>query len=255
MFRYSCYLLFVLCIVSCVSKKETETTTDSTTVSQTTDTLAVASGPWLDLDIEHIKTYSYTDTTITFADPAYNGPHDLEEPESIKTDSRVKRTEEGLIFKLKNGQTKTLKNTDTQDQDYASYVFQKKFDDVNQWLVFAIFFESHGFVMIDQNDGTETWMWSEPTFSPDKKYFLCGSADIEAGFVPNGFQLWTFQDGKPTKLWDKELTDWGAESLIWAKDDVVFGNQVYRDAELGEANQRIVRMKLFWNSSPKSPAP
>lgn len=255
MLRLSCPLLCALLIMSCASKKEAETKTDSTAIASTVDTLAVAKAPWLDLDVEHIKTYDYVDTTIVFSDPAYNGPHELEEPENLKADPRVKRTEEGLVFTLKNGQTKTLKNTNTEDQDFSSYIFQKTFDDVNQWQVFAMFFESHGFALIDQTDGKETWMWSEPTFSPDRKYFLCGSADIEAAFVPNGFQLWTFKNNKPTKLWEKELSDWGAESLIWAKDDVVFGNQVYRDANLGEANQRIVRMKLFWNSAPKNPVP
>jgi hypothetical protein len=169
----------------------------------------------------------------------------------LKTDPAVNRTPEGLTFKLRNGQVKILKdNADFEDEEFVRHFFIRSLNDIGQWHVLSMYNESFSYLLIDQTEGTETSIWSDPAFSPDKKYFLTGSADIDAGFIPNGFQLWTFKNNKLFKVWEKELTDWGADNLIWTDDNYVIGEQVYRDADLGESNKRIIKMRMMYPNTP-----
>jgi hypothetical protein len=207
---------------------------------------------WPQLDLEHYKVYSYTDTIIKFNEPSYLGDHEILEADYLTTEPAVTRTPEGLTFKLKNGELKLLKdNTDFEDEEFVRHFFIRSWPDMAQWQILSTYNESFTYLLIDQTDGTETSIWSDPAFSPDKKYFLTASADIDAGFIPNGFQLWTLKNNKPIKLWEKELTDWGADNLIWTDNNYVVGEQVYRDPQLGESNKRIVKMRIVYADTPK----
>lgn len=246
--------LMVLFLVCCCtrthdninSKKDSLSVADSS--SSITITHTSEASP--QLDIENFKVYSYTDTAINFKQPSYLGDHDLLEPGYLKNDPRVERIGESLQFKLKNGETKIFKDSESsEDEEYVRYTFIKSWDDVGQWQVLSMYNESFSYLLIDQMDGAESIIWGDPAFSPDKKYFVTGSADIDAGFIPNGFQLWTFKDNKPFKVWEKELTDWGADNLIWTSNNDIIGEQIYRDADLGESNKRIIKMQMIYSET------
>ena len=167
------------------------------------------------------------------------------EKRALKTETRVTRTPEGLRFRLKNGETKLLKeNTDRDGEDFAAYHFLQPLDTIGQWLLMGAYYEAWDYVLIDQEDGNENHLWGRPVLSPDRKYFLTGMVDLEAAFVPTGFQLWGFENNKPVLRWEKELTDWGSDNFIWTKNNTIIADQTYRDEASGELKTRIIKMKI-----------
>lgn len=237
----------LLVTLSCSTKEQKGV--DSSAASDSFESIIANPKSWPQLDLENYKVYTYTDTIIKFNEPSYLGDHEMLETDYLKTDPAVNRTPEGLTFQLKNGQVKILKDN-ADDEEFVRHFFIRSLNDIGQWHVLSMYNESFSYLLIDQTEGTETSIWSDPAFSPDKKYFLTGSADIDAGFVPNGFQLWSIKNNKPVKVWEKELTDWGADNLIWTTNNYVIGEQVYRDADLGESNKRIIKMRMIYSNTP-----
>lgn len=215
-------------------------TADSTALHETSSTA------WLELDTAHLKVYEPDDTIVKFTTPPPPQDINIWEKNNLKTDSLVKRIPEGLQFRLRNNTVKLLKeNKQTDGDDYLAYTFVRTLDDVDQWLVMASYYESFDYVLVDQNDGTENHLWGEPVFSPDKKYFITSQVDLEAGFVPNGFQLWSAENNKPLRLWELIINDWGADKLIWTKNNFIIGEQTYRDEASGELKQRVIKIPLI----------
>lgn len=229
------------------AKVETTSSEDTTSSSDVTED--VIGGNFPQLDVDH---FTVIDTTDIFQNNV-QAPSDsvkivtMEEGEksALQKDTRVTRTPEGLRFQLKNGETKLLKeNRDTDGEDFASYNFIETMDDIGQWLLMGGYYEAWDYVLIDQEDGTENHLWGDPVLSPDGRYFLTGMVDLEAAFVPTGFQLWSFENNKPVLRWEKELTDWGSDRFIWTNNNTVIAEQTYRDEASGELKTRVIKMKI-----------
>lgn len=224
---------------------------ETTSSEHTTSVADVTEESFPRLDVEH---FTILDTTDIFF-KEMTGPSDsvmivtMEESErsALQQDTRVTRTPEGLRFKLKNGETKLLtENKNTDGEDFTSYNFIESMNDIGQWLLMGGYYEAWDYVLIDQENGNENHLWGRPVFSPDGKYFLTGMVDLEAAFVPTGFQLWSFENKKPVLRWEKELTDgnWGSDHFIWTNHNTIIAEQTYRDEASGELRTRIIKMKI-----------
>jgi hypothetical protein len=206
----------------------------------------VASAPFPDLDLDNLTVYTGADTATIFSERSYYGSSDSLEAIDLQKDTRVMRTPEGLRFRLKNGEHKLLKeNKDTESDDFASYSFLEPMDNIGQWLLMGGYYEAFDYVLIDQQDGSETHLWGRPILSPDGQYFLTGMVDLDAAFVPTGFQMWSITNNKPVLRWEKELTDWGSDNFIWTNDNHIIAEQTYRDEASGGLKTRFITMKIL----------
>lgn len=203
---------------------------------------------FLDLDVGQYEVYESGSPSVTLPESDLFGVPKDREPTNLQQVTGITRTGDELTFQLKNDQQKVLKNNFTDADNTAEYIFMRNLDAIGYWEVLAFYYESFDYILINQTDGTETHLWNKAVLSPDNKYILCGTVDIEAGFVPNGFQLWYVDDGKLVLQWEKELNDWGAEKLVWTKDTEVWGEQTYRENVSGELKKRLVKMRMFWKS-------
>lgn len=199
-----------------------------------------------DLDVGQYQVYEEGDTTITLPETDFMGAPKDREAGNLQQVSDVTRNGDELVFILKNGQQKLLKSNLTDEDNTVEYTFMRSLDAIGYWEVLAFYYESFDYVLINQTDGAETHVWNKSVLSPDYKYILCGTQDLEAGFVTNGFQLWFVENDQLVLKWEKELTDWGAEKLIWTSDNYVWAEQTYRDAVSGELKQRLIKMRMFW---------
>jgi len=236
------FMLAITLLPSCgpkpTSKPGNEDTDTTTTIAQ--------QAQFLDLDIEQYQVYVEGDTTITLPESDFVGvPKDREGANLAKANGVI-RTGDQLTFTLKNGQEKILKANLQDDANSVDYIFNRSLDAIGHWEVLAFYYESFDYLLINQLDGTETHLWNKAVLSPDNKYLLCGSVDLEAAFVPNGFQLWSVENNRLLLRWSKEIENWGAERLIWTKDNYVWGEQTYRDQVSGELKNRLIKMRLFW---------
>jgi hypothetical protein len=238
----SLYMLALTFLMGCSTRPASEPGKEELD----TTTTVVQSNQFPDLDIGQYQVYKEGDTAITLPDSDFVGtPKDREATNITKTEG-VNRSGEQLIFTLKNGQQKILKANLQDDENSVDYIFTRSLDAIGHWEVLAFYYESFDYILISQLDGTETHLWNKPVLSPDNKYLLCGSCDLEAQFVPNGFQMWSLKNGHLSLSWSKEIENWGAEKLIWTKDNYVWGQQTYRDQVTGELTNRLIKMRLFW---------
>lgn len=213
---------------------------DSTQVSKTT---LADIGPLSVLDIDNIKIYAPGDTTVNFPEnPAADSTTEIN---AFKKDARVIRVHEGIKFQLPSGEIKLLKENKSIDgDDFAGYTFLGAMDDIGQWLVLASYYESMDYILVDQMNGIETHLWGYPVVSPDRNHILSSMVDIEAGFVPNGFQLWSIEDGNFVLAYEQELTDWSFDKSIWTNDNKIVTEQTYRDEASGELKTRVIKMRF-----------
>lgn len=243
--KRSVYIIALASLTYCSPKPSAEQDV------QTTDTIASFEqhSRFLDLDVGQYQVYESGDPSITLPETDFMGAPKDREPNNLQQVSGVTRQGDDLVFVLKNGQQKILKSNLTDEENTVDYTFMRSLDTIGYWEVLAFYYESFDYVLINQIDGTETHVWNKSVLSPDHKYILCSSQDLEAGFVPNGFQLWSVENGQLLLRWEKELTEWGAEKLIWTADNYVWAEQTYRDSVSGELKERLIKMRMFWSDA------
>ena len=71
---------------------------------------------------------------------------------------------------------------------------------------------------INIKNGSETYFWANPVLSPNKQSLVAFSCDLEAGFMPNGIQLYTINADTITQMLEKEIDNWGPEEVKWESD-------------------------------------
>jgi hypothetical protein len=226
-------LFWIPCVVSCTTGK-----VETSSVDQIPDRID-------SLDTENYEIVPMGEPLNTIINDASTRPDSLE-AQFIANDKRVSRTADGILFQLGTGHTKLMKeNRDGESGDFAVYTFLESYDSIGHWLLKGSYNESFDYLLVDQKDGESTHLWGFPVISPDKKYILAGMLDLEAGFVPNGFQLFSISGAKPILIWEKELADWGSDKLIWQSDNTVLAEQVYRDESTGELKTGIIKLRFL----------
>jgi hypothetical protein len=74
---------------------------------------------------------------------------------------------------------------------------------------------------INIRTGMVTEFWDSPILSPNKDRLLAYSSDIDAGFMPNGIQLFKISPDTIIKLFEKEIDAWGPDKVKWESDTSV----------------------------------
>jgi hypothetical protein len=167
---------------------------------------------------------------------------DTSETRNLEADaSLAKRTGDTLTISI-SGNKKLYFVNDTSETDYANYYYMGKMKNTNQCLISEIYYEGSGYSLINYQTGDTTTLSGKPVLSPDKKYFICGNADLMAGFNINGFEL--FENlPKPKFLSARELMKWGPEQIKWVNDTVLLVKATVLDST-AEYSMRTDYFKL-----------
>jgi hypothetical protein len=75
-------------------------------------------------------------------------------------------------------------------------------------------------LLINGDNCHKKLLWDEPVFSPDRKHFICSSVDMEAGYNPNGIQLWSKEGNRYVKIFEDQLT-WAAANPRWINNTTI----------------------------------
>jgi hypothetical protein len=123
---------------------------------------------------------------------------------------------------LNNGKTHTLKDhTNTDSDDYTSYTYSGM-TKARDYFIFDVgLYEGGMYLLVDAENGKEIDLWQYPFPSPNGKWMLAFSYDMEAGFMPNGFQV-IKKAGGELKTLDHAPERWGVPEGFW-----VSGNTAY----------------------------
>ena len=142
---------------------------------------------------------------------------DLDSSEEIyllRDSAFVKRHGDSLIFTAGGKEIVLINNhSDTSDAT-ADHNYRGFNRDLGKYIVYSVYWEWYNYMLIDKGSGDTTVICGEPVLSPDKKFFICGNADLLAQFTFNGFELYENLP-KPKLICQRELMKWGPQEIKW----------------------------------------
>jgi hypothetical protein len=160
-----------------------------------------------------------SDTTQIAFESNFKFNNDTNEASNLNRDAAfVTRMGDSLIFKLEKG-NKILLNKGSEADDFENYKYIGKLKDINSYLVFASFWESYSFLVVNAKTGHENYLCGFPEVSPNKKHVAAAGFDLQAGFVFNGIQMYDVTPDSLKPNWNRELSKWGANNLTWLDND------------------------------------
>lgn len=211
--KKNCIIALLALFASCASNQQTERQfADSTSVA-TADTMMIGSTVYTFNAIsqdEFEAVYKKNGCPQVFSGKNDDTAHVL--IDSMQT-----------LLHLQSGVDSVLRNNYEDESDnYIQYSYIRSFNEINYWSFHASMFEGGSFLIVSKKDGSKIWTWGEPLFSPNKRFFICNSFDLEAGFIANGFQLFTVVNGVPVWQWEKQFGEWGPSRICWKNNDELY---------------------------------
>ncbi len=170
-------------------------------------------------------------------------PSDTSEAHLLsRENNRVKRKGDTLIFNAANGRRVLLIDQHSEETT-ADYTFDGSFPAIQYWGTSVAYDESGDYILISQQTGDTVHCWGPPAVAPDKKHIICGSMDLMAGFVDNGFQLFSLQNGKLKLDGQTALEGWGPGDIKWIDKHTILVEYIYLEEHSNTAS-KYVQMRL-----------
>ena len=151
--------------------------------------------------------------------------------EAVKQDTSVHRIGDSLIFTLHNQDTVVLKSDAAEGDSWSdfgfNYYFVQNLSDIQQWEVFAMGYECHNTLLIDQRTGRKVKTVGSVSVSPNFEYVATYNADQEAGYTTNHITLYQ-NTGKRLKelvLMDLDRKDWAPYNIVWTSNNTLLIKQ------------------------------
>lgn len=156
-------------------------------------------------------------------------PEELEQ-RILARDTSVKRVGDTLFLPIDNGNPVAMGNNNEDDGDaYVKFFYEGFMPEINCYCIRAGYYEGGDYVLLNRTTGTNIHVWGKPLMSPDKKQLICTSYDLEAGFIPNGYQLLGYNNGKLEVLGEATLDEWGPGQVQWLDNNTLVAEHVKPD--------------------------
>lgn len=168
---------------------------------------------------------------------------DSSEEDVLKKDSLVKREGNKLTIRLENGKQRVMANNNSDSDDYIGYTYVANYPAIKRKGFIVTYYEGSGFELVSIVNGDSMITWSAPAVSPDKKYLLTASMDLVAAFDPNGFQLFSVDNGAVKPVGEISLTDWGPGMVQWINNKTILSEYITIDEE-GVTQIQYVKMVM-----------
>lgn len=146
----------------------------------------------------------------------------VEAREIAKTEGRVQRQGQRLLFLLGNGQAAEFVN-DTSDSGSAKrYVYAGYLPSIRHHVVDVTYYEGGAVVLLHEQTGATTDVQGFPAVAPGGRRIATASVDLIAGYDPNHIRVWRVTDTHLELEWGLDGgTQWGASDPVWRGPHVV----------------------------------
>lgn len=135
------------------------------------------------------------------------------------TGGRVSRMGDSIVIR---GAAATLVLEDDTSNAAGTrvYRYERHLPEIGFHLVEMGYYEGGGWLLVDARTTDQTEILGRPSVSPGRTRFAAASVDMEAGYDPNGIQVWRLGDGPPRLEWGIDGGDsWGASDPVWRGED------------------------------------
>lgn len=134
----------------------------------------------------------------------------------------ARRAGDTLYFRGRGGGALALGNDATEGERFVRYRYRALLPEIAQHLVQVDFYEGGGWLLVDAVGTHQTHLLGPPVVAPGRGRFVATSVDLEAGYDPNGIQVWSMARGFPRLEWGLDGGDaWGASDAVWVDDRTV----------------------------------
>ena len=134
----------------------------------------------------------------------------------------ARRAGDTLYFRGRGGGALALGNDATEGGRFVRYRYRALLPEIAQHLVQVDFYEGGGWLLVDAASTHQTHLIGPPVIAPGRGRFVATSVDLEAGYDPNGIQVWSLARGFPRLEWGLDGGDaWGASDAAWIDDRTV----------------------------------
>ncbi|HEX2188089.1 MAG TPA: hypothetical protein VHG51_04290 [Longimicrobiaceae bacterium] len=128
----------------------------------------------------------------------------------------VRREGGRLVFRGTRGGSLSLEDDATEGERWVRYRYAGRLPAIAQHLVQMGFYEGGGWLLVSAETTDQTQVLGPPVVAPDASRFVAASVDLEAGYDPNGIQVWSLARGFPRLEWGLDGGDgWGASDAVW----------------------------------------
>ncbi len=126
---------------------------------------------------------------------------------------QVKRSGDTIFTRLINGTwASIMPNPETIE---AGNTFEYYFKDEGFYLIRTQWSEGSEYKLINHLVGRITPIWGIPYFSPDSRYMISVNGDIDAGYTPNGFQIFKLNNSRLKLMGSFEPVLWEPGAAEW----------------------------------------
>jgi hypothetical protein len=112
-------------------------------------------------------------------------------------------------------------HNDEISEDYARYSFEGFFGNGQFALVKGSHLEWRTHTLVNLETSERYSFWGKPLFSENGRLIVSYSFDPLAGFMPNGFQVFSITNGIITLLFEQEFEEWGFYEMRWESDSTL----------------------------------
>ncbi len=165
---------------------------------------------------EYLPEKAYLDSIDRLYDNRFEAALAYERHVSSHYGERFKRDSSGLYVRLRDGKWKKLLPDESLDE--TGHTFEYYFPKFGYYSIRTQWGEGNGYKLINEHTGEVTRIIGRPYFSPDGRYVVAVSSDLEAGYSANGFQLLENKHGHLRLLLSQEYENRGVVRAQW-KDD------------------------------------
>ena len=151
----------------------------------------------------------------------------------------VRREGNSLFLKIHGGQELELHDEGAGDST-MSYSYYDIVPALDAYVLHVQYYEGDAWLLVSRKTGARTKLSGLPVVCPDKRRFVTGSYDLDAGYNPNEVVVWAIGgDGSFKEEWKTEPKEWGPTFLEW----------------LSPTRFRVRCEKPHWDSDKPAPKP
>lgn len=141
-----------------------------------------------------------------------------------------------LTIKLANGNKKVYIDNPVANFDAIHYSVVQFYKKTTHALIRDSYYEGYSHHLLDVETGEKFEILGTPVFSPSENRIAVYSFDIAAGFNPNMFAIYRFEQRKLIKEYAIEPNDWGVDGLRWLSNDAMMVDQTRFGEHIPNAN-------------------
>lgn len=101
------------------------------------------------------------------------------------------------------------------------YSFHGYLDLIGYFLIYVLFWEEDGYLLIEAQSGAQHWLDALPLLSPDGQRVLTASLDLVAAYHPNRVRIYKVVPGRIELEWSLELGGSGPTEAEWLDNQTI----------------------------------